>query len=65
LISDRCVQGDPVLDRDGNPTGEWKFDSSGANKATELIGKHLGLFRDNLNVSGSLGVRIVDDIDDD
>lgn len=64
MISDRCVQGEPVLDREGNPTGEWKFDSSGANKSTELIGKHLGMFRDNLNVTGTLGVKIVDDIDD-
>lgn len=48
LISDRCVQGEPVLDHEGNPTGEWKFDSAGANKATEMLGKMEGVFdKDN------------------
>lgn len=54
LISDRCIQGEPVLDREGNFTGEWKFDSSGANKATEMIGKHLGMFTDKVDISGSM-----------
>jgi phage terminase small subunit len=53
-ISDRCIQEEPVYDNQGNPTGEFKFDSSGANKATELIGKHLGMFKDKLDVSGSM-----------
>ena len=61
-ISDRCMQADPVLDREGKPTGEWKFDSSGANKSTELIGKHLAMFTENLNVTGEMAVKIVDDI---
>jgi phage terminase small subunit len=43
-ISDRCMMAEPVLDSDGEQTGEFKFDSSGANKATEMIGKHLGFF---------------------
>jgi phage terminase small subunit len=51
-ISDRCMQGEPVMIRDINgdlvESGEWKFDSAGANKATEMIGKHIGFFeRDN------------------
>lgn len=47
-ISDRCVQAEPVLDRDGNETGEYRFDSSGANKATEMLGKIIGVFeKDN------------------
>ena len=58
LISDRCIQGEPVLDREGNPTGEWRFDSSGANKATEMIGKHLGMFKENLNVTGDLTIEV-------
>jgi phage terminase small subunit len=61
-ISDRCMQAEAVFDREGNETGEYKFDSTGANKATELIGKHLGMFRDKVEHSGSLGVQIVDDI---
>lgn len=31
-------------------------------KALELLGKHLGMFRDNINLSGDLGVKIIDDI---
>lgn len=47
-ISDRCVQAEPVLDSNGIPTGEYKFDSSGANKATEMLGKIIGVFeKDN------------------
>jgi phage terminase small subunit len=62
-ISDRCIQEEPVLDNQGNPTGEYKFDSSGANKATELIGKHLGMFKDNVNLNANMSVQIVDDIE--
>ena len=43
-IHDRCMQGEAVLDFDGNPTGEWKFDASNANRANENIGKHLGFY---------------------
>lgn len=50
-ISDRCMQAEPVMIRteDGMvESGEYKFDSSGANKATELIGRHIGIFeKDN------------------
>jgi phage terminase small subunit len=31
-------------------TGEYIFDSKGANRALELIGKHLGMFTDKLEV---------------
>jgi phage terminase small subunit len=31
-------------------------------KALELLGKHLGMFTDNLNLSGNVSVQIVDDI---
>jgi len=55
LISDRCTQGEPVVDNKGNPTGEWKFDSAGANRATELIGKHLTMFTDRQEISGKDG----------
>lgn len=47
-ISDRCVQAEPVYDNNGLPTGEYRFDSSGANKATEMLGKIIGVFeKDN------------------
>ena len=43
-VAERCQQTEPILDNKGKPTGEYKFDSSGANKSLELIGKHLKLF---------------------
>src|SRR5690606_6708811 len=50
-ISDRCMQVEPVLIFDGESwveSGEYKFDSSGANKATEMLGKMVGAFeKDN------------------
>lgn len=52
-ISDRCMQAEPVMVYDPDTggyveSGEYKFDSSGANKSTELLGKHLGVFgKDN------------------
>jgi phage terminase small subunit len=52
-ISDRCVQAQPVLDHQGNETGEYRFDSAGANRATELIGKHLGMFTEKHELTGN------------
>lgn len=50
-VYDRCMQEEPILSRDGSPvvvsteSGElaaaYKFDSTGANKALDLIGKHV------------------------
>lgn len=50
-VAERCMQAEPVLDRDGAETGEYIFQAAGANKALELIGKHLGLFNDKLDVN--------------
>lgn len=49
-IHERCVQAVQVLDKNGNPTGEWKFDAANANKALELLGRHLKLFVDKLEI---------------
>ncbi len=64
-ISDRCLQAAPVLDRKGervvieNDDGEivpaFVFDASGANRATELLGKHLGMFTDRVQNLGKDG----------
>ena len=63
-VAERCQQREPVYGKDGEPTGEYKFDSSGANKSLELLGKHLKLFTEKTEISGSIdvGVNIVDDV---
>lgn len=53
-VIERCVQDKPVFGPDGEPTGEYQFDSRGATKALELLMKHLGMFeKDNRQKSGS------------
>lgn len=37
--------GNPVLDREGNPIGEWTHDSRGALKALEMLGHNMGMFQ--------------------
>ena len=54
----RCMQAEPVLEWDPDERawvekGQYKFDSRGAAKALELIGKHLGMFTQKLEVSGN------------
>lgn len=50
-ISDRCMSAVPVMEFvDGElvESGEYKFDSTGANKATENLGKIIGVYeKDN------------------
>lgn len=53
-VADRCMKGEPIIDREGNETGEWRFDSGGANRALELLGKHLKLFTDKVEHSGTV-----------
>lgn len=40
-VYDRCMQSEPVYDKEGIPTGEFRFNSSDALKALALIGKHV------------------------
>jgi hypothetical protein len=37
---------EPVLDRDGRPTGEYIYAGAIANRALELLGKEIGMFID-------------------
>lgn len=46
---ERAMTAEPVLDRDGNPIGEYRYDGAVANKALELLGKHLGMFTDRVD----------------
>lgn len=49
-VAERCMQAEPVM-VNGEPTGEYKFDSAGANRALELIGRELRMFQTNVNVN--------------
>lgn len=56
-IRDRCMAAVPVMEWDYEeheqvPTGEYCFDSKGALKAIELLGKHLGMFKEKVEISG-------------
>ena len=59
-VADRCMQRIPVMefdyvnkemiqkvDEEGNNV--WQFDSQGANKALELLGKHCAMFTDKID----------------
>lgn len=69
-ISDRCMTAEPVMILEDGvwiESGEYKFDSSGANKATESIGKHLGFFeKDNkkevINLNAELSKKEIEEI---
>lgn len=54
---ERCLQREPVyefIDGEKVPTGEWKFEHSGALRGAELLGKHLKLFTDKIEHSGKV-----------
>jgi|SRR5215813_1958132 len=47
---DRCMGREPTLDRNGNETGEFEFNARDALKGYELLGRHLKLFVDRIEV---------------
>lgn len=66
-VAERCMQKHPVMifdkvekeyvqktDEDGE--GVWEFDSAGANRALELLGKNKALFIENMKHSGSISL---------
>lgn len=65
---DQCMAAVPVMVWDPElkckvESGEYVFDSKGAERALELIGKHIGMFTDKLSVSHDTPV-IIDNIGD-
>lgn len=62
-IAERCMQAEEVVKYDYDSkeqvgTGEYKFDSSGANKSLELIGKHLKMFTDKQEVEATINTTV-------
>lgn len=53
---DNCLAGTPILDAKGNDTGRSKIDAAGANRSAELLGKHLGMFREQID--HTIGLRL-------
>lgn len=51
-VVNMCMQEEAVFDKQGFPTGEYKFDSAGANKSLELLGKRIGYFEVDNNQKG-------------
>lgn len=68
-IVNRCMQHKPIYEFNAKSkklekTGEFKFDSYGANKALELLGNHLGMFKEKHDININT-VPIIKDIDND
>lgn len=64
-VAERCMQKVPVMyfdketkmyvqEKTEDGEGVWQFDSSGANKSLENLGKHLKLFTDKVEHSGEI-----------
>lgn len=56
-VANRCMQAELVIynDSDVPENAEYQFNAAGANKALELLGKHLGMFVERKEVSGPNG----------
>jgi len=48
--AERAMTTEPVRNHEGQPTGEYTYQGSVANRALELIGKELGMFVDRKEV---------------
>lgn len=63
----RCLEETPVLKFDPDTgqmkeTGKYQFDSRGALRALELLGKHLGMYNDKLQVTGKVDTGQLDNV---
>jgi phage terminase small subunit len=56
----RSMEGAPVYDREGNPTGVWRCDGPTATKALDLLGKRLGIWVEKHEHTGKDGAPLVD-----
>ena len=59
---EKCMVPKTAQLEDGTTVGVFEFDSTGANRALELLGKHLGLFIERHEVKGLPGGALAGDI---
>lgn len=72
---ERCRQVEPVLDKkgeqvyvedaNGQQVPAFKFDAGNVLRGAELLGKHLGMFTDKVEVSGGMAISTISDLMDD
>lgn len=61
-VINRSMSEEAVLDKEGNPVGEYRFDSSGANKGLDNLAKAEGYYKpQELNVKGLVGTMEIED----
>jgi phage terminase small subunit len=58
---ERCSQAEPVHEwdpvaKEKIPTGEWKFEHQGVLKGCELLGRHLKMFTDKVEITDIGGI---------
>ena len=54
----RSMQAVEVKDNKGIGTGEYRYEGAVANRSLELIGKHLGMFKERVEHSGPNGAPV-------
>jgi len=52
---ERAMQAAEIKTADGAGTGEYKYEGNVANRSLELIGKHLGMFKERVEHTGKDG----------
>lgn len=72
---ERCSQARPVYDKSGElvmmetPNGElapvYKYDATNVLKGAELLGRHLGMFTDKVEMGGKLAIESIGDLMDE
>lgn len=62
---ERAMQVEEVKDPKGGGTGEFRYEGNVANKALELIGKELSMFKLQTELTGKDGAPLIPDITDE
>ena len=54
---ERCAQAEAVIDKEGNPTGEYRFDAQAVLKGAELLGKHFVMWTDKVKTDATINLK--------